>query len=148
MRECQLCGAKSWGPIQPEDGPAILQMPHFWGKDIDFSKLLKCDVCGLIADRPRIETPLPDAEFVSPLLVGKPLTDPLEIARETLEGLSDRFPVPQTRLERIVRAIIAMMPDQYPNALSTQWAESVVKLARAIESEMDRCALTENPARS
>jgi len=132
MRDCQLCGAKSWGPIQPEDGPAILQMPHFWGKDIDFSKLLKCDVCGLIADRARIEKPLPDAEFPSPLLSA----DPLEIARETLQGLSARFPVPQTRLERIVRSLIKVVPPT--NFYDEKWASKIVSLARNFDDGLSQ----------
>jgi hypothetical protein len=119
MRECQLCGAKSWGPIEGKDQPKILTLSHLWGTEIDFSRYAKCDNCDALALKRIVETPeQPDPEKMMATFIG-------------------RMPIPETRLERIVRSIIQAQAGT--GLRSQEWAEyTVLTAARAIEAEMDR----------
>jgi hypothetical protein len=135
MRDCQLCGAKSWGPIEDRDKSAILTMPHFWGKQIDFPLYSKCDACGSIALSALIEKPLPDAEFTPGVHFGGPSVSLPPDPERMMAMLMGRMPIPETRLERIVRS---MLEARVTGQNTEEWARWLVSAARMIESEMDR----------
>lgn len=145
MRECQLCGAKSWGPfLRHRNDYPITTTPE--------NELVQCDVCDSVARRDIVEKPagLPDigeiheglssgvglGTFFSdpPAPAPAPGPDPMTVAKEALESMRDRMPEPQTRLERIVRALIG----QFEPAGWADYPADVVSTARKIEREMDK----------
>lgn len=138
MRECQLCGAKSWGPfLRRRNDYPITTTPE--------NELVQCDACDSVARRDIVEKPvsvpelrlgelphIADAIFGSPGVSHSP--DPMTVAKEALESMRDRMPEPQTRLERIVRALIG----QFEPAGWADYPADVVSTARKIEREMDK----------
>lgn len=152
MRECQVCGAKSWGPLTDHGRAALLKMPHHWGEDVDFSRFVECDSCEAIARKVFVETPEPDAGFFSTPLTARDLMgiagtagvtgvtgdDPLAIMREALSGLAGRLSEPQTRLERIACAVIRSGRYLTPNGELSAEAPAIARFACAIEREMDK----------
>lgn len=144
MRECQLCGAKSWGPVNAIGQAALLKSPTLWGQDVVFSRFLQCDGCNAVASKSIVDKPLPDADFPRNLMADLSSHDPLDEARRALESLSTRLPESETRLERIVRAIVKshLFEQDVPDRL----ASYMVTLGRSIEAEMDnKCDLVRNP---
>lgn len=155
MRECQLCGVKSWGPLQASGRALLLAAIPPEHSEVDFTAYRQCDNCGAPARTDIIEKPAPDAEFGSRVHFGGPALldplaeilsaprcpDPLTLAADVMAKMTGRMPQPETRLERIVRATLQAKP---AGVLNAQTAESaaleIMKFARAIEREMDKAA--------
>ena len=132
MRECQLCGAKSWGPIK--DSTNLARVAMLYGEMV-IDRYRQCDSCGSVAALVVIEKPAPDAEFsehVSHMFGPYPSQpDSLSEAAKTVNRMADLMPKPQTRLERIVLTLLRSRQGLPP--CDSHW---LVSHAREIEKEM------------
>lgn len=115
MQCCQHCGAKSWAAVMATSGDAAI---------------LVCDGCGQTGLKSVIESNPQPIEIPPPMFSGIP-PFAIDIFKSLLTPC-------ETRLERLVKAILSSsltsgeVRDQEYNA---RWW---VSLARAIEKEMDR----------
>ncbi len=137
MQACQLCGAKSWGPVkEPTDIPPIVS-------GAGSERFVECDVCGSLAREDFVADYLrrpPPSDSLGPVgpwqSIGLSPIDYEQATRSaqtmlTSMGIAPKDP--ETRTERLVRSMldITNMDNHTPQAL--------VMFARAIESELDRC---------
>lgn len=130
MRECQLCGAKSWGPIPDEfelsHSLSLLNLPR--------ANFLLCDNCGTLANSLIIEkpAPAPDAQFH----IG-PFGDPMHEAGKILGNLLPKQSEPETRLERIVRDVIRsdfeLVMKEDEKIAAEELADRIVRLGAFID---------------
>lgn len=143
MRECQLCGAKSWGPLE-QSGRSLL-LATFAHPDqtvVDPAAYQQCDNCGMPALTQIVEKSV-DISTISAestfTAIGLP---PLQTSPDYV-GMVDKMvaamnslpkPEPETRLERIVRALIG----KFEPAGWAEYPADVVSTARKIEREMDK----------
>lgn len=133
MRRCQLCGCASWGPVKdPDVMIKVLATPivHAVGAAVRHDAdtvLLQCDGCASLAREDLIADRVPVGEDLSINSINSLSGYP--IVATALRPL----PPEETRTERLVRSMLDMtnMDNHTPQAL--------VRFARAIESELDRC---------
>lgn len=153
MRACLLCGAKSWGKIgSDEDSVSEARMQLILtvrNSNPSLDHFLKCDGCGILAQKVLVEVPEhePDAEFHSPFeAIGDALRalpdlspTPTDTLMERLGKLmEDRMPVPQTRLERLVCAVLKAKPAGIVGLSKEAVAIEIVRFARLIEEQMGK----------
>lgn len=152
MRECQLCGCKSWGPLTARGRALLLNAVRPEDTEVDFTAYRECDNCAMPAQVQIVERPaaellptigMKDMPSVMDLVLG-PLggprpPDPMTVAKEALENMASRLPQSVTRLERIVRAMIQAFPPTSCGSYTTgEYGSLVTEFARAIEREMDK----------
>lgn len=130
MNSCQLCGSCSWGPATAP----LMQGSFVATEHADL--FVCCDNCHSIARKVIVERdPLEDARaidsHVTPFSAIFPPNGPISTV---LEGLKATLPKPETRLERLVRA---MLQSPQRNEFAQQNALGVVSFARQIETELD-----------
>lgn len=157
MRECQLCGAKSWGPLE-QSGRALFlaTFAHPTQTVVDSAAYRQCDNCNMPAWIDIIEKPvsvpelrlselphIADAIFGGPSISRGP--DPMTVAKEALEGMASRMPQPETRLERIMRALCGNVPLRKPTEFSDvqdceAYASTICLIATLIEKRLSESA--------
>lgn len=140
MRECQLCGVKSWGPLTACGRALLLNAVRPEASEVDFTAYRECDNCTMPALTEIIEKPadIPTISAESAFTaIGLP---PLPSSPDYV-GMVDKMvaamnslpkPEPETRLERIVRAIISAHRGSWPSPIS------IVSQALVIEQEMGK----------
>ncbi len=144
MRNCQLCGAKSWGPVKDTSALEDTLMAGHAGVDPN-AHLLECDCCGcfaredLIADLPAgphfAGQPLMMADLFPGVhalaLPSAPALDYAAEASKALRGLVQEK-APETRTERLVVALLGS-----DKVMSETMIDTVVQRARQIEAQLD-----------
>jgi hypothetical protein len=132
MQACQHCGAKSWGAVaDPAPGAA---------------EMLKCDGCESIGLKSVIDIPTTLEEIaanknygvVFPHLPAQ-AADPMVLAMQNLRSL---MPAPETRLERLTKAIIAgpyeIVSKEGETVGTEELSRRIVRLASFLEVELER----------
>lgn len=148
MQHCLICGAASWGPAKPGfvvSGDFQVQLT-----EADTAKWRQCDACGSLAQAGFIEKEPerePDADFgPSPLEAifagikeAASAPSPMDKMTERLAALFEtRMPVPETRLERIIKAIIRSQGRDGSSQSTETWAWWLARAGHAIELAMDK----------
>ena len=147
MRECQLCGTKSWGPLTARGRALLLNAVPPETREVDFIAYRECDNCAMPALTSIVERPAPDADFSDLPRMGfaevigmrppgpDPMAQAIEVLKDALSTRSER----ETRLERIVLATIRAKPAGVLNARTAEYAAlEVVLFARAIDAELSK----------
>jgi hypothetical protein len=138
MQLCQICGAKSWGPLNMS-GEVV-----FNGERIATAKVLLCDACGAYGLKSAVEHDLAAKEHLNrmygPLGV-PPLPDPFSAA---VGFFKSAMPLPETRLERLTKAILSSRLSEGEVTDKSVYGKFVVALARCIETELDRESLLDS----
>jgi hypothetical protein len=104
MKACQLCGAKSWGPV-PGNLPRVIShagqepLAFLWDKEIEHFR--RCDHCLQFAALAAIDDD-PDTSTVPTLESFNPRPRPGDM----LKGFLPPPAKPETRLERLLRAAL------------------------------------------
>ena len=143
MRECQLCGTKSWGPLAARGRALLLNGMPPESVEVDFTAYRQCDNCSSPALTAIIEKPAPDAEFSDLPHMGfaevigmrPPGPDPMAEAMKIFESAMSERSERETRLERIALALV-----RRPISIgsSEEWPQIIMKLARAIDAELSK----------
>lgn len=145
MRECQVCGVKSFGPLDSRGRATLLETIGPKDKS-DFDRYRECDNCGAPALIEIIEKPASDAEFPSEAPFSVPSLTALADPGMLMDRLIDRAAEPETRLERLVRAILCgnlefLLKSGFFFELGLRITDSIlamkiIELAKCIESEL------------
>jgi hypothetical protein len=148
MRECQLCGVKSWGPLQQQGRVVLLNAFRPEDREVDFTAYRQCDNCGMpaqvrVIEKPSVDIPdLPDGGrlAIDAIFGGPPPLDPITAAMPFIEKMMGRQSERETRLERLVRAILGAPTLELDDAAlsSESIAAKYVNLARFMEFEIDK----------
>jgi len=129
MKACQLCGAKSWGPVARIEEIAGAYSPCFVLTGLEAVAYARCDNCSAVAQKVLIDAEEPSDSAVNPAVSLQDLSEvnPFRIASSVLKAA---LPVPETRLERLVRAL-CRSGDKFATVTD------LVEYARRIERAMD-----------
>lgn len=129
MRECQLCGAKSWGPLTTTGTKWVQDRAAEVVPSSRLASLRECDACGSIADES---------------VISKPVSVP-ELRLSEFPRIADGMPQPETRLERIIRALCGNVPLRKPAEFSDvqnceAYASTICLIATLIEKRLSESA--------
>lgn len=127
MQFCQSCGAKSWGPLSERDADEVVSWTD--GRKHPRADFLKCDNCGIWGLKAVIDSAPQPIDFR-----GTPAF------RSDWDVFKNMLPVPQSRLERLVKVIMRAVPcvGASGHESGEAYAAWAVAISRAIEKEMDR----------
>jgi hypothetical protein len=133
MRSCQLCGAKSWGPVKESD---VLETRVAAGKP-----LLECDGCGALAREDLLaDIPIPSLlEFPSAVRSPFPNLPPvIDYGAEAGKALQAVLPHkdPETRTERLVHSLIGVHSRMGSNQSTEDYGRWLVVCASGIDAEL------------
>lgn len=126
MRPCQLCGATSWGPVS--SGESIF-IPDWDCGPLAKDFYLRCDVCKSIAQKIYVE--ISDR---GPNLGAFESSSPQDPISALMASFKSTLPAPETRTERLLRAMLASIDVKNPNFVEP---ENIVAYIRNLERELD-----------
>lgn len=159
MQACQLCGAKSWGPVKDPESRALFMKDKLTTPD----EYRECDACGQwalmevvlgvsVAPFPGSHTVL-GSPFGIAMMPGPSRSDTIEQATGILRDMGIGPKSYQTRTYELVRDMLSsgfLETDYFcinrsdiqysSDAPEVTVAKAVLRFARAIEAELDQLA--------
>lgn len=133
MQACQLCGAKSWGPLRR---PGILSELLYDGpRD---GSLVQCDNCGAVAQKALIEESVSAPRMgLAESLGAAPLSfNPLELGASLMKSFLPQKDA-ETRAERLLRAFITANPRTGSSQSTDEYIFWAMYCVRKFEAELD-----------